>query len=137
MAVKQSVKDTGSSTKDKIIQATLDTLREEGFSGTSARSIARRGDFNQALIFYHFGTLADLLLAAMDAASIDRVLRYTQAVEAARTIQEKIQVVAALYKEDLATGRITVASELIAGSVGRPDLASEVIKRMEPWLDLT
>jgi len=123
-------------TKQRIIDATLETLKEEGFAGTSARAIARRGGFNQALIFYHFGTLSDLLLATMDYASLDRVQRYTHAVEAARTIQQKIQVVADLYKEDLATGRITVASELIAGSVGRPDLAPEVVKRMQPWLDL-
>ncbi len=124
-------------TKQRIIDATIETLKEEGFAGTSARAIARRGGFNQALIFYHFGTLTDLLLAAMDEASADRITRYNEAVNRAPTIQAKIEAVAALYKEDLATGRVTVASELIAGSIGRPDLRPEMAARMEPWLDLT
>lgn len=124
-------------TKQRIIDATIETLKDEGFAGTSARAIARRGDFNQALIFYHFGTLTELLLAAMDHASGDRIQRYTEAVGQARTIQDKFEAVATLYKEDLATGKVTVASEMIAGSVGRPDLGAAMAERMEPWLDLT
>ena len=62
-------------TKERIVVAALETLKEEGFAGTSARAIARRGNFNQALIFYHFGTLNDLLLAALDRTSAERMAR--------------------------------------------------------------
>jgi AcrR family transcriptional regulator len=37
-----------------------------GFAGASAREIARRADCNQALVFYHFGSVTELLLAGLD-----------------------------------------------------------------------
>lgn len=41
------------STREKIMHAAYETLKKEGIKNTSARAIAREGDFNQALIFYH------------------------------------------------------------------------------------
>lgn len=123
-------------TKDRIIEAALETLKEEGFAGTSARSIAKRGGFNQALIFYHFGTINDLLLAALDRTSEVRMAKYRDAVRGIDSVQEAVRVATGLYREDLASGHITVLSELIAGSLDRPDLAPEILKRNEPWIDL-
>lgn len=126
----------GPTTKDRIIEAALETLKEEGFAGTSARSIAKRGGFNQALIFYHFGTINDLLLAALDRTSEVRMAKYRDAVRGIDSVQEAVRVATELYREDLASGHITVLSELIAGSLDRPDLAPEILKRNEPWIDL-
>lgn len=122
-------------TKQRIVDAALETLKEEGFAGTSARAIARRGGFNQALIFYHFGTLNDLLLAALDRTSAERMRRYREAMSAPGGVEAKLRTAAELYREDLQSGHITVISELIAGSLARPDLGPEVVARMEPWIE--
>ena len=125
------------STKERIIEAAFSTLKEEGFAGTSARAIARRGGFNQALIFYHFGTLNDLLLATLDKTSADRMSRYRDSIGKAKGVDEKIQTATRLYREDLVSGHITVISEMVAGSLARPDLGPEVVARMEPWIEFT
>jgi AcrR family transcriptional regulator len=125
------------STKERIIEAAFATLKEEGFAGTSARAIARRGGFNQALIFYHFGTLNDLLLATLDKTSADRMSRYRDSIGKAKGVDEKIQTATRLYREDLGSGHITVISEMVAGSLARPDLGPEVVARMEPWIEFT
>ncbi|HVL81214.1 MAG TPA: TetR family transcriptional regulator [Actinomycetota bacterium] len=122
-------------TKDRIVEACLETLKEEGFAGTSARAIARRGGFNQALIFYHFGTLNDLLLAALDRTSERRLSAYRAALAAAESVEEKVASATRLYRDDLASGHVTVVSEMIAGSLSRPDLGPEVVARMDPWID--
>jgi AcrR family transcriptional regulator len=44
-----------------------------GFAGASAREIARRADCNQALVFYHFGSVTELLLAGLDDVSTRRL----------------------------------------------------------------
>jgi len=124
-------------TKDRIVEAALRTLREEGFAGTSARAIARHGDFNQALIFYHFGTLDGLLLAALDHASEQQLERYRSALADAASFEDAVRIATDLYRDDLRSGHVTTISEMIAGSVSHPDLAPEVVKRMEPWIDLT
>ena len=122
-------------TKGRIVDAAFQTLKEEGFAGTSARAIARRGGFNQALIFYHFGTLNDLLLATLDKSSADRMSRYRDSIGKALNVDQKIQTATRLYREDLESGHITVISELVAGSLARPDLGPEVVARMEPWIE--
>lgn len=129
--------DLPASTKERIVEAAFSTLKEEGFAGTSARAIARRGGFNQALIFYHFGTLNDLLLATLDRTSADRMSRYRDSIGKAKGVDEKIQTATRLYREDLGSGHITVISEMVAGSLARPDLGPEVVARMEPWIEFT
>ncbi len=129
--------DLPTSTKERIIDAAFATLKDEGFAGTSARAIARRGEFNQALIFYHFGTLNDLLLATLDKTSADRMSRYRDSMGKATSVDDKIQTATRLYREDLGSGHITVISEMVAGSLARPDLGPEVVARMEPWIAFT
>ena len=128
---------TAADTRSRIIDAALETLKREGFAGTSSRVVARTGDFNQALIFYHFGSLHGLLLAALDHTSEQRMARYRAAVEGATTLEELVEVASNVYREDLATGHITVVSELIAGSLAHPELGPQVVARMDPWIAFT
>jgi AcrR family transcriptional regulator len=124
-------------TKQRIVDAAIATLKEEGFSATSARAIARRGDFNQALIFYHFGTLNELLVAAFDAVTTERRERYVELFDDEGPLEAKLRAAVDLYREDRDSGRIAVISEVIAGSTGNEDLAPMVAERVELWLDLT
>jgi AcrR family transcriptional regulator len=122
-------------TKARIIEAALETLKAEGFAGTSARSIAGRGGFNQALVFYHFGSVHQLLLAALDATSRRRMERYTAAVAGAQSLDELLGVARDIYREDLESGHVTVLSEMIAGSLGHPELRVAIFERVDPWID--
>lgn len=123
-------------TRLQIVGAALETVKQVGFAGATSRAIARTGGFNQALIFYHFGSLDSLLLAALDHTSEQRLARYRAALEEATTAEELVSVATRLYEEDRAGGHTTVVSQLIAGSVARPELAPQVLARMEPWLEL-
>ena len=121
-----------------IVDAALAALKEEGFSGASARAIARRGHFNQALVFYHFGSVTNLLLAALDESSTRRMTAYRAALEgvSGRGPEELIALALRLYREDLASGHITVVTEMIAGSLADPELKAAIADRVEQWIDL-
>jgi len=67
--------EEGTRTRAHLVEAALRTLIEEGYAGTSARAIAGRAGLNPALIFYHFGGVDDLLLAALDRSSAERLER--------------------------------------------------------------
>jgi len=63
------------------VEAAIETLKDEGFAGTSARAISERAaGLNQALIFYHFGSVVNLLLAALDSVSNDRMVKFSAAI---------------------------------------------------------
>jgi AcrR family transcriptional regulator len=134
---RKAVRAGGEETRARIVEAAVATLRTAGFAGASARAIAAAGGFNQALIFYHFGSLDDLLLAALDATAAARMAAYEAALAQAGTLPELLRVAGRLYDEDLASGHITVVTELIGGSVTHPALRPEMRARMQPWLDLT
>lgn len=121
-------------TQRRLVEAAIETLKEEGFAGASARAIGRRGDLNPALIFYHFGSVNDLLLAALDETSRRRMERYQEAVRGVDDLSRLIGVAADIYREDLESGHITVLAEMIAGASSVPDLGPEIASRMEPWV---
>ncbi len=125
----------GEETRARIVEAAVETLKREGFGGTSARAIARTGGFNQALVFYHFGSVRELLLAALDETSARRMARYREVVDGADNLQELIAAATEVYREDLASGHIKVLAEMIAGASSMPELGPAIVRRIDPWID--
>ena len=128
-------KSPAQDTRRRIAEAALEALRTEGFAGATSRVIARIGGFNQALIFYHYGSLEDALLAGLDLTSQERMARYRAALDEATTLEELVHVARTIYREDSASGHVAVVSQLVAGSLARPELAQGVLERMEQWVD--
>ncbi|MHB1510017.1 MAG: TetR family transcriptional regulator [Acidimicrobiales bacterium] len=120
-------------TRQGLVEAAIETLQAEGYSGASARAIARRAGCNQALVFYHFGSVVGLLLAALDAVSASRLEHYSAAVANVGSPAELVEVAAAIFREDLAAGYVTVLVEMIAGASSTPGLGAEVAARISPW----
>jgi AcrR family transcriptional regulator len=120
-------------TKQILVEAAIETLKAKGFSGASARAIADQAGCNQALVFYHFGSVVNLLLAALDDVSNSRFERYSTALDQASTPTELVDVAADIFREDLDAGYVTVLVEMIAGASSIPGLGPEVSSRIAPW----
>jgi AcrR family transcriptional regulator len=127
----------GVRTRARMVEAAWRTLIEEGYAGTSARVIAARGAFNPALVFYHYGGVDDLLLAALDKSSEERLARYRASMSTPATPEELVRRAAELFREDVEGGHVTGVTELIGASLSKPGLRPALVARMRPWLDLT
>jgi AcrR family transcriptional regulator len=123
-------------TKLEIAEAAMATLKTRGFAGASARAIADSGGFNQALIFYHFGSVQMALLAALDLVSARRMDAYRPVFERARTIPELASLARDIHAEDLKNGYVTVLGEMVAGGVSDAELGGAVAARLQPWIDM-
>jgi AcrR family transcriptional regulator len=123
-------------TKLQIAEAALQTLKEKGFAGASARAIAQEGSFNQALIFYHFGSVRNLLLAALDLISERRMTEYRPGFERARTAPQLARLAHTIYADDRERGYITALGEIVSGAVNDAGLGTVVAARIEPWIEL-
>jgi AcrR family transcriptional regulator len=120
-------------TRQALVDAAIETLKSEGFVGTSARAIAKQAGCNQALVFYHFGSVVDLLLAALEEVSARRLERYTVAAAAVSSPSELVAVASEVFREDLDNGYVKVLVEMIAGASATPGLGAEVASRIAPW----
>jgi AcrR family transcriptional regulator len=123
--------------RQRVIRAAFDTLRAEGFSGTSARAIAATGGFDQALVFYYFGSVNDLLLAALAYSSATQIREYEEALEDITSLPALFDAVSTRFERDLASGHVRVLAELVAASAADRRLADAVGAMVEPWVDLT
>jgi AcrR family transcriptional regulator len=123
-------------TRSRIIEAALETLREEGFAGTTARAIAARGGFNQALIFYHFGSVAALLLEAFRATSEEQVAKYKAAAAEVGSLSDLVEIARTLHEEDIESGAVTVVTQLMAAAASDADAGRAMLDRFEGWIGL-
>ncbi len=125
----------GSRTRERIIEAALDTVREVGFADTTARAIAAHGGFNQALIFYHFGSVDQLLEEAFTAVSARQVARYREAVEEVATLSDLVGIARRLHAEDLESGATNAVTQLMAAA-SDPERGGALLDGFNAWIDL-
>jgi AcrR family transcriptional regulator len=125
--------DRSARTRAALIDGAIEALRTAGFAGASAREIARLAGCNQTLVFYHFGSVTDLLLAALDTVSERRMAAYRGAADRAGTITDLVESARSIFVQDLDSGDVTVLVEMIAGARSVPGLGEQVAARMTPW----
>src|SRR3954447_21473550 len=124
--------DKAAQTRASLVEAALETLRNDGFARTTARAIAQRAGVNQALIYYHYEGVNGLLLAALEASSAERLAAYRAALADVSSVADAIPTMTTLYREDVAGGHVTVLAELVGASLAHPELAPQLVERMDP-----
>jgi AcrR family transcriptional regulator len=116
-----------------LVGAAIDALRETGFAGASAREIAGRAGCSQALVFYHFGSVTDLLLAALDEVSSLRMAAYRGLLERASSATALVESAREIFLADLDAGYVRVLTEMITAAHSVDGLGPQVALRLAPW----
>ncbi len=122
-------------TKSKLLAAAVRTLIEHGIAGTSARTIAATAGVNQALIFYHFGSVDELLAAACREAAEQRVGLYRERLARVESLSELLEVARDLHVEEKAAGHLAVLGQLLAGAQTQPRLAPATAAGLSSWTE--
>ncbi|MFI6515189.1 TetR/AcrR family transcriptional regulator [Spirillospora sp. NPDC050679] len=122
-----------SDTKEKLLEGALETVRTRGITGVSARAIAAAAGVNQALVFYHFGSVEDLLVAALEHGSRDHVSRYRDRLAKVSSLRELADVGRAISEEEHSEGNFALIGQLLAGSPAHPKLAAATAAGLGLW----
>jgi AcrR family transcriptional regulator len=120
-------------TRARIVDAALEALRQGGIAGISARGIARIGEFNQALIFYHFGSVEGLLIQVARSESERRSALYADALAEVNSLPELVAVARRLHDEEFKSGSVAALTQMLAGAGGSAEMAQGVWDALEPW----
>ncbi|MCB1039422.1 MAG: TetR/AcrR family transcriptional regulator [Acidimicrobiales bacterium] len=126
----------GAETRERLIDACRACLRDDGIAGVSARAIARHGDLNQALVFYHFGSVDGLLQATATEDSQRRAALYADRLGEVTTLAQLVAVGRAIHAVESERGSTAVLAQLLAGSASSEGLRAAVLAGMEPWTSL-
>ncbi|MBC2873874.1 MULTISPECIES: TetR/AcrR family transcriptional regulator [Streptomyces] len=131
----RSGSDAGTDTRAKLLDAALRTLAEQGIAKVSARSIAATAGVNQALVFYHFGSVDELLSTACRHGAEQRVARYRDRLDRVRTLSELLELGRELHAVERAEGNVAVLAQLLAGAQNQPRLAPATAAGLALWID--
>ncbi|MFD5827887.1 TetR/AcrR family transcriptional regulator [Lentzea sp. NPDC060358] len=121
-------------TRQRLIDGAIETIRTQGLTGTTARSIAATAGVNQALVFYHFGSVHDLLQAACLAATRSRVEPFAERLEQVTDLRQLLAAGRALHTEERARGNVMVLAQLLAGAQTDPALAEATSAALQLWI---
>jgi AcrR family transcriptional regulator len=81
------------STRERIVQATVELMAETGIDRVRTRAIAERAGVNPALVHYHFGSIAGLVMEAAEHALLRELGPSIDAFVSAATVQEGIAAI--------------------------------------------
>jgi AcrR family transcriptional regulator len=128
---------SGTATRERLVDAAFQTLREHGYVGTSARAIATRAGCNSALIFYYFGSVDDLLVEALAWSSRTQLAEYEETLADVTELADLVAAVRQRLRGDMASGHVRVLVELLGASSSDAHLRTAVFALVMPWLALT
>ncbi|MGW9074625.1 TetR/AcrR family transcriptional regulator [Streptomyces yangpuensis] len=121
-------------TKEKLLEGALRTLVEQGIAKASARTIAATAGVGQGLIFYHFGSVDDLLAAACRYGAEQRVARYRDRLAALGDLGELVEFARAMHAEEREAGHVAVLGQLLAAGQNSPALAAATADGLGLWI---
>jgi AcrR family transcriptional regulator len=120
-------------TRDKLLAAAAEALARDGLSGVSARAIASRAGVNQALVFYHFGSVSDLLEAAVRRSVDLAVASYRDRFADVGSLGELLALGRDLHRMERRRGNVAQMAQVMSGAQRDPILAKAGRYAMQRW----
>ncbi|BCM69536.1 MULTISPECIES: TetR/AcrR family transcriptional regulator [Streptomyces] len=121
-------------TKTRLLEGALRTLTEQGIAKTSARTVAAAAGVNQALVFYHFGSVDELLAAACRYGAEKAVARYRERLAAVDSLSELLAVGRDIHERERAGGHVALLGQLLAGAPTHPALGPATAAGLQLWI---
>ena len=121
-------------TRRRLIDGAIETVRRNGIAGTSARTVAAAAGVNQALVFYHFGSVADLLNEACRVSTAEDVARYRERFASVTSLRGLLALGRELHTDQRERGNVTLLAQMLAGAQGDERLASATSEAIQLWV---
>lgn len=122
------------STPERLAAAAVAVLREQGIAGVSARAIARAAEVNQALVFYHYGSVEDLLDRACRAAADEAVASYRDDLAEVTTFAALLDLGRALHERESLRGNVALMAQLMAAAQHHDRLRATSAYCLQAWI---
>lgn len=99
--------------KRRLVEAAIAVMTSDGIAGVSARTVSQRAGVAQGLVFYHFGSVTDLVAQACVTATRERVELHRERFEAAVSFTELVQLARDVQEAERGTGHVSVLGQAL------------------------
>jgi AcrR family transcriptional regulator len=124
-------------TSTTLLEAAKKVLRQNGYSGLSTRDVAAAAGVPLSQIHYHFGSKQGLVLALFDYLNTQLLDRQNALFkDTTLKLSEQWDRACDYLDDDIASGYVRVAQELIAASWADASVAKVVRAGMLGWFEL-
>ncbi|PPK67079.1 TetR family transcriptional regulator [Actinokineospora auranticolor] len=123
-----------SDTRQRLIDGAVATIRDHGITGASARAIAAAAGVNQSLIFYHFGSVHQLLRETCMVATRSRVALFAERLDSVTDLRELLALGRDLHTAERDAGNVTILAQLLAGAQADAELAESTAAALLLWI---
>lgn len=110
-------------TREKLLDAAGEMLATEGLTGLSARTVAARAGVNQALVFYHFGSVAELVEAALRRSADLAVATYRNRFDDVASFTDLLTLGRELHATERDRGNVAQMAQVMSGALRDETLA--------------
>ncbi|MFE5211857.1 TetR/AcrR family transcriptional regulator [Streptomyces sp. NPDC056600] len=121
-------------TRTRLLEGTLHTLAEHGIAKVSARSVAAAAGVNQALVFYHFGSMDELLAAACRHGAEERVARYRERLAEVTSLSGLLALGREIHDTERASGHVALIGQMLAGAQTHARLGPATAAGLDMWI---
>jgi AcrR family transcriptional regulator len=123
----------GDATKESILEAARESLRERGYSGTSIRAVAERAGVQLSLVHYHFGSKQAMLVAVLEHENEQLLVRQQALFAGPEPLSMKWRAACRFLEDDLESGYVRILWELWAAGLADEQLAARWREATAGW----
>ncbi len=123
-------------TKQKLVDATIEVVRRDGIAAISARHIASEAGVSQGSVFYHFESVENLLVEAATIGARERATTWGRRLSHVTDLRGLVDLAEELHHDEAAEGNVGVLAQFLAGAQTHPALAQATGRALDEWLDV-
>lgn len=103
-------------TQLRLLAAAREVACAEGVAGASARKISGAAGVNQALVFYHFETVNELIAASSNFYVDEALDQYREALRQARTLTDLLEIADGVRSQEGQKGNAAFMAQILAAA---------------------
>jgi AcrR family transcriptional regulator len=123
----------GDATKELILDAARESLRENGYARTSVRAVAERAGVQLSLVHYHFGSKQAVLVAVLEHENAKLLERQQALFAGPDPLSAKWRAACRFLEDDLESGYVRILWELWAAGLADEELAGRWRNATAGW----
>jgi AcrR family transcriptional regulator len=121
--------EAGDATRRALLDAAEELLISKGMAAITTRKVAEQAGVNQALVHYHFGTIEELLLAALERVSVQVKERSQEIYSTDASFMDGwFEEMQAMITSDFERGWGKVWLENLTLAANRPKIRKQYVK---------